>query len=54
MVFIPVQAVNMSLVPLPLRLLTINCVNIPWNTFLSIKANSSTSKNLVTDAVKLQ
>ncbi|KAL7414850.1 hypothetical protein BDY24DRAFT_440309 [Mrakia frigida] len=51
MVFIPVQAVNMSLVPLPLRLLTINCVNIPWNTYLSIKANSSVQSKTIEEQV---
>ncbi|ODN99424.1 protein SYM1 [Cryptococcus wingfieldii CBS 7118] len=36
MLFIPFQAINM-LIPLQYRLLAVNAVNIPWNTFLSIQ-----------------
>ncbi|EIW69794.1 hypothetical protein TREMEDRAFT_29813 [Tremella mesenterica DSM 1558] len=43
MVWIPVQFTNMvsnhKLVPPPLRLLFVNCVNVPWNTFLSLQAS---------------
>jgi len=35
--FIPVQILNMGLVPLQYRLLVINGVNIPWNAFLSLQ-----------------
>jgi len=35
MVFIPTQAVNMSIVPPPLRLLVVNVVSLFWNTYLS-------------------
>ncbi|KAK1923013.1 protein SYM1 [Papiliotrema laurentii] len=38
-VFIPVQLLNMALVPLQYRLLVINGVNIPWNAYLSLQAN---------------
>ncbi|CED82740.1 protein sym1 [Phaffia rhodozyma] len=46
MVFIPTQAVNMALIPLQYRLLTINLVNIPWNTYLSIQANKDSKSVL--------
>ncbi|GFZ48201.1 Protein SYM1 [Saitozyma sp. JCM 24511] len=49
MVWIPAQTINMAvslrgwssfvLIPLHLRLLYVNAINIPWNTFLSIQAN---------------
>jgi len=35
MVFIPTQAINMSIVPPPLRLLVVNVVSLFWNTYLS-------------------
>ncbi|RSH85191.1 Protein required for ethanol metabolism [Saitozyma podzolica] len=39
MVWIPAQTINMALIPLHLRLLYVNAINVPWNTFLSIQAN---------------
>ncbi|SNX85031.1 related to glomerulosclerosis protein Mpv17 [Melanopsichium pennsylvanicum] len=36
--WIPVQALNMALVPVQSRLLFVNVVSIFWNTFLSIKS----------------
>ncbi len=35
-VWIPVQALNMALVPPQQRLLFVNVVNLAWNTFLSL------------------
>lgn len=40
-VWIPVQAINMALVPVSQRLLFVNVVSIFWNTFLSIKSSAS-------------
>ena len=39
--WIPVQAVNMALVPVGGRLLFVNVVSIFWNTFLSMKSAGS-------------
>ena len=36
--WIPVQALNMALVPVSQRLLFVNVVSIFWNTFLSMKS----------------
>ncbi|KAL1409852.1 Protein required for ethanol metabolism [Vanrija albida] len=40
--FVPFQAINL-LIPLQYRVLAINAVNIPWNTFLSVQ-NSKGAK----------
>lgn len=53
MVWIPVQTVNMALVPPHMRLLFVNGVNIPWNAFLSLQANQGKSATTeVKEAVK--
>ncbi|CCF51910.1 hypothetical protein NDA11_005040 [Ustilago hordei] len=42
--WIPVQAINMALVPVNGRLLFVNVVSIFWNTFLSIKSAGGGNK----------
>ncbi|SPO26386.1 related to glomerulosclerosis protein Mpv17 [Ustilago trichophora] len=54
--WIPVQAINMALVPVSQRLLFVNVVSIFWNTFLSIKSaqNGTTAvKGKVEELVEL-
>lgn len=45
MVFIPVQGINLSIVPLQYRGLVINAVNIPWNAYLSMQNSAASSKS---------
>lgn len=42
--WIPVQSLNMALVPPNQRLLFVNVVSIFWNTFLSIKSSATSNK----------
>ncbi|KAI9633587.1 uncharacterized protein MKK02DRAFT_38245 [Dioszegia hungarica] len=37
-VWIPFQAINLGIIPPHLRVLAVNAVNVPWNTFLSLQA----------------
>ncbi|WOO78799.1 Protein SYM1 [Vanrija pseudolonga] len=41
--FVPFQAINL-LIPLQYRVLAINAVNIPWNTFLSVQNSKGAAK----------
>lgn len=52
-VWIPVQAINMALVPVNARLLFVNVVSIFWNTFLSIKSAAGGAKQLEQKTVQL-
>jgi len=40
-----VQLVNMKFVPLNSRILVVNAVNIPWTTYLAMRAGSSSAKS---------
>ncbi|PWN50916.1 protein SYM1 [Violaceomyces palustris] len=49
MVWIPVQTINMALVPPTQRLLFVNVVSVFWNTFLSLVSGGTKGKVEVTD-----